>query len=274
MQSQDEQWLLSEKYGGEKTEGFFTDCERLKAGEPLGYVIGYVPFLVCKIFLDSHPLIARPETEYWVEKAISAIKQPTTNLANKRPAAGGFGWGDAGASESGLSWAASPIRVLDLCAGSGAIGVAIAKAVPEAHVTFGEIDKTHLPTIGKNLDANEISCTRYQVFQSDLFENISGQFDFILTNPPYIDPKIDRAEKSVKDFEPHLALYGGSNGMEIISKIISQAEHFLKRGGQLWIEHEPEQTNEVSLLAHEFGFLPTSYQDQYQTIRYSALVLQ
>ncbi len=290
--TKDEQWLLAEKYKGEKTEGFFTDCERLHTGEPLGYVIGYVPFLNCKIYLSGETdlippissskrhrkflsgdrtgisvkkftLIPRTETEYWVEKAISAIKQQAHRLE-----------AESLGRQRQDDEPAAPVKLLDLCAGSGAIGVAVAKAVPEAHVTFGEIDKAHLPTIGKNLEANEISCTRYQVFQSNLFENISGQFDFILTNPPYIDPKIDRAEKSVKDFEPPLALYGGNNGMEIISKIISQAEHFLKPGGQLWIEHEPEQTSEISLLAHEFGFAPTSYQDQYQTIRYSVLMVQ
>jgi len=264
MLSQDEQWLFREKYKGEKTEGFFTDCERLKAGEPLGYVIGYVPFLDCNIYLDSRPLIPRSETECWVGKVINEIRTQSQRL--EAESLGRERQGVAAMSDAKL-------RILDLCAGSGAIGVAIAKTIPEAHVTFGEIDKPHYHTINRNIAENTIDPKKVEVLVSDLFENISGQFDFILTNPPYIDPAVDRAEESVKKYEPHLALYGGHDGMEIISKIISQAEKHLKPGGQLWIEHEPEQTNAICLLAHEFGFSPTSYQDQYQTIRYSVLVI-
>ena len=180
MKKQEEAWLLSEKYGGEKSdlsacdltpaqaEAFFADCARLAAGEPLGYVIGFVPFLDCKIWLDSKPLIPRPETEYWTEKAIQEIKRVTPTAS----------------------------RILDLCAGSGAIGIAVAKAVGEADVTFGEIDKAHLATIGKNLTENHIDCTRYKVFQSDLFKNIDGQFDYILTNPPYINKEAGTVEIS------------------------------------------------------------------------------
>ena len=67
-------WLLNEKYHGEKTSAFFTDCVRLETGEPLAYVIGHIPFLDCTIYLDSRPLIPRVETEFWVEKLITTIK--------------------------------------------------------------------------------------------------------------------------------------------------------------------------------------------------------
>lgn len=244
---QEELWLLKEKYGGEKTEGFFADLERLHTGEPLSYLIGHVPFLGCQIYLDSKPLIPRPETEYWVEKAIASIRST-----------------------------ARKVRVLDLCAGSGCVGVAVAKAVPEAHVTFAEIDPTHLPTIEKNLSHNlpdySRESGRCSVIQSDLFEKVEGQFDFILTNPPYIDPALDRAEKSVKTYEPHLALYGGQNGMEIILTIIKDSKNFLAPGGQLWIEHEPEQVEAIKKSAEVGGFSATPQNDQYGLPRYSILV--
>ena len=259
--SREEKWLLKEKYDGVKTSEFETDLERLGGGEPLGYVIGHVPFLGCEIYLDSRPLIPRVETEFWVEKAIAVVR---------------------GA-------AASPPRILDLCAGSGAIGVAVAKAVPEAHVTFTEIDKVHLPTIEKNLITNltpqqpsSRPCLelgkKYRVLEADLFSSRQsrqglelGEYDFILSNPPYIDPALDRTEESVKRFEPSLALYGGKKGFELIEKIITESKNYLTKTGQLWLEHEPEQVEALEKLAKEKGFEIEARKDQYGIFRYSIL---
>lgn len=259
------EWLLKEKYTGEKSApvfnesldeiknkyswgaAFFADCERLKAGEPLAYIIGSVPFLNCTIFLDSHPLIPRVETEYWVEEAIKTIR---------------------GAAEGRAP------RILDLCAGSGCIGVAVAKAIPDSLIDFSEIDLSHIPTIERNLEVNEIERRRVTIYRTDLFEDIPTVYDFILSNPPYIDPTLSRTEDSVLDFEPPRALFGGEAGMEIITKIIAQAPHHLDRGGQLWLEHEPEQVHIIAELAQANGFSISTHLDQYQTPRFSVLVLQ
>lgn len=265
MEMKDEvRWLLEEKYGGEKSasvfnesideiknkyswgEAFFADLERLNSGTPLAYLIGHMPFLNCTIYLDSHPLIPRPETEFWVEKVIAEVK-------------------DA---------AATPPRILDLCAGSGCIGVAIAKALPNTHVTFAEIETSHLPTIAKNLHANDIDPTHYQIFQSDLFDGVSGQFDFILSNPPYIDPALDRVETSVKEFEPSVALYGGRGGIEIIERLITGAAIHLSPAGTLYLEHEPEQVEAVMSLAVAHGFTAAAHNDQYNQPRYSRITFK
>ena len=250
--NQEERWLLKEKYEGVKSEAFYADLKRLQAGEPLGYIIGHSPFLDCQIYLDSKPLIPRPETEYWVEKAIVAMKEIVSSSQTRRN-----------------------LRVLDLCAGSGAVGLAVAKAVPEARVTFAEIDPAHLPTIQKNIESNlktlegSIRMDRFKVVESDLFEKVEGKFDFILTNPPYIDPAIDRAEESVKTHEPHLALYGGESGMEVIDRIIAYAPAYLNEGGQLWIEHEPEQSKAIAKSTEACGFRAATYKDQYGVERFS-----
>ncbi|MCB9815008.1 peptide chain release factor N(5)-glutamine methyltransferase [Candidatus Nomurabacteria bacterium] len=253
MKSQEEEWLLKEKYGGEKSIAFFADCKRLALGEPLAYLIGFSPFLDCKIWLDNNPLIPRPETEYWAEEAISAIKGGETlslGLESKSP------------------------RILDLCAGSGCIGVAVAKAIPEARVDFGEIDARLLPTITKNIVENILNPERSQVFHTSLFSNIQNNYDFILSNPPYIDETLNRTEKSVKNFEPYIALFGGEKGMEIISDIILKAPAHLAAGGQLWLEHEPEQSQTIKELGEENNFSVTTKRDQFKVERYSILVLQ
>ncbi len=248
---QEKTWLLAEKHDGQMTDAYAADCQRLEAGEPLAYVIGWVPFLDCKIWLDSHPLIPRPETEYWVERAITTINR--SNCAQS--------------------------RVLDLCAGGGCIGVAVAKAIPHVKVDFAELDPAHHPTIEMNVRENcaaeDIPVNRY-IYGGDLLAEIpvGTKYDFILSNPPYIDPALDRTEPAVQDHEPSMALYGGLAGMEIINRIITAAPNYLVPGGQLWLEHEPEQSQAIAQAGAIVGFLTQTHHDQYRTERYSQLVLQ
>lgn len=239
-------WLLKEKYNGEKTEGFFADLKRLEAGEPLAYVIGFVPFLNTKIYLDSRPLIPRTETEFWVEKAISEIKLDQ-KLVSRTP------------------------RMLDLCAGSGCIGVAVLKNVSGTHVDFVEIDDTHHATIQKNLEENGIPKSRANIVGGDLFQEVTEKYDFILSNPPYIDPELNRTTLSVKMHEPAHALYGGDAGLHFLSKIIQEAPKFLTEKGVLYLEHEPEQKEALSLLALQCALQSESFPDQFGIIRYTRL---
>lgn len=205
---------------------------------PEAYKIGWVPFIHTDIYLDSRPLIPRTETEYWVNEAIQEIKK---------------------------SGVVAP-RILDLCAGSGCIGVAVLKEIPEALVDFAEIDPTHHETIRKNITENKLDSSRTRIFGGDLFENVSGTYDFILANPPYINPElIGRVQDSVLKHEPSKALLGGKRGLEIINRILLDAPKHLKKNGVLYLEHEPEQVPE--LLKHPL--YKGSYQDQFGILRFS-----
>lgn len=246
MENLDISWLLKEKFGGEKSDAFFADCKSLALGKPLAYLIGWTPFLNCKIWLDSLPLIPRPETEFWTEKAIEAMKQSTLK---------------------------SP-RVLDLCSGSGCIGVAVAKTIGDARVDFSEIDSSHIPTIKKNLHENGLSEEKSIVAHTNLFTGLSHKYDFIFSNPPYIDAALERADSSVIENEPYVALFGGKDGMEIITQIIEQASSHINPHGQMWLEHEPEQTDAINKLGRSHRFSVTTNRDQYGVERYSILVLQ
>lgn len=250
--SQDIAWLLKEKYEGLKSEAFESDVERLKRGEPLAYVIGHVPFLNTTIFLDSKPLIPRPETEYWTEQAIHKINK---NIPND-----------------------TPLTILDLCAGSGCIGVAVAKNVADAHVDFVELDKNHIKTIEKNCQQNEITSQRIKVLVGDLRElsEVIGdkKYSYIFSNPPYIDKSLNRTEESVTEHEPEIALFGGQDGFELIAAIIEQAPKHLKFGGELWLEHEPEQVEQIVSVGNRHGFKVISHKDQFAVLRFSQLVLQ
>jgi release factor glutamine methyltransferase len=254
--SQEIEWLLEEKYKGEKSEAFFADCRSLALGEPLGYLIGHVPFLDTIIHLDSKPLIPRPETEFWTEKVIADIKTNYPKQDNKHTSG------------------AQLLRILDLCSGSGCMGIAIAKAIPDAIVDFAEIDEKHLNTIRRNLEENTIESSQAHIYHSNLFEAFSGTYQYIVSNPPYIDMDLKRTDDNVLKHEPYIALSGGLAGLEVIQKIIEEAPKHLERHGQLWIEHEPEQSVAIRNLAREHGFTCITNHDQYGVERYSVLVLQ
>lgn len=234
-------WLLNDKYNGLESDDFRKDLELLKKGIPLAYVIGWVPFLNTRIYLDSKPLIPRPETEFWVEKAIYSLRSHTV----------------------------SNPKVLDLCAGSGCIGVAVAKHLPEAEVHFAEIVDDHHQTIRRNIRENGVDVVRTKQIGGNLFEYVKDKYDVIFSNPPYINPNLsDRIQSSVVSHEPELALFGGKDGMEIIERIILEAPNHLNPGGILYIEHEPEQVEKILILAPRAEI----FKDQFGVKRFSRII--
>lgn len=207
--------LVREKYAGDQdAEGVTADIARLSEGEPLAYVIGHQPFLGLSIGLGSHPLIPRPETEWWVEALCERI-------------------GDA------------PLRVLDLCAGSGAIGLALLKHCPNAHVSFAELVADHGALIQENIARNDLDASRATIRTGDLFAPFIGeQFDIIATNPPYI-PEGRTLDASVTTYERREALYGGSDGLSVIRRIIEEAPRHTK---ELWMECDVDNVHEAARL--------------------------
>ena len=179
--------------------------ERL-TGRPLWYIIGDTDFCGYKIKVDERVLIPRPETE---EMAMMAVA----------------------AAEEGNS-------VLDLCTGSGALAIAIYKELEKSNrkvkMTAVDISADALELAKENAAENEADIL---FIQSDLFSRIRGRFDIIISNPPYIPTAdIDTLQREVKDYEPHLALDGGADGLDIYRRIAADASKYLNRGGTLIME--------------------------------------
>lgn len=235
------QWILQEKYKGRLTALAKKDIARLKAKEPVDYIIGWVDFLGCKIDLSQKPLIPRVETEFWVERAI-------TDISNNFHSREIFG-----------------IKVLDMFSGSGCIGIVAAKHIKNAHVTFADAEKHCLRQIRHNIRINSISNTRCRVAQSDIFSNIKGKFDYILANPPYISAKRKhRVQESVLRYEPSLALFGGNDGLSYIRKFLSGARNFLNPGGAVYMEFDPLQKEQIASMLKKFGYCHYTFnKDQY-----------
>ena len=217
------------------------------------YARGFVPFLDCTIYLDSRPLIPRVETEYWVECAIAETKM---RMFQKIP--------------YGNFW-----NILDLFAGSGAIGVAVLKHLPNTRIDFGEIDAGHFPTIEKNIRENGIAEERTRVIETDVYSNMGGAYDAIFANPPYIaESRKDAVQDSVIAHEPARALFADEDGFALIRKTVLGAPEHLAPGGTLYIEHDPEQSEPLRALAAKHGFTAETRKDQYGVLRYSVLKLE
>ncbi len=235
------QWLLKDKYHGKPTKQFYKDVERLKAGEPLDYVIGFTMFLNCKIDLSKKPLIPRVETEFWMDEVLKELKDKS-----------------------------KPLQILDIFAGSGCVGLSIMRHIKNAKVTFVDNQKNALAQIRINTKLNKLPKAKYKIIKSDIFSNVSGSFDYIFANPPYI-PTVKRRsiQKSVLDYEPKQALFGGMDGLAYIKKFLEKAGGHLKSGGVIYMEFDPHQKPAIERLLKKNGYQSWEFKkDQYKRYRY------
>lgn len=260
--TKDAQWLLDEKYGGKKTIEYEADKERLDKGEPLGYVIGWQPFLGLKICLDSKPLIPRTETEWWAEQLLNAISGALRRSTDQ--AGGTFSAENDSVPRNSIQ----ELRFLDLCAGSGAIGCAAIAKISDAHVYFGEIDPAHEATIQKNIRENGLNAARANICIGDLFKPFGDmRFDVIAANPPYI-PSCRALPASVADHEPALALFAGDDGLDLIRRIATELPKRLTQNGVAWVECDNEHIKTAAALFEAHSLSAEIRTDQYGTPRF------
>lgn len=171
------------------------DYQKLLEGYPIQYLIGYVDFYGYKINVNENVLIPRYETEYLVEKTINYSKKMFD----------------------------SKLNILDLGTGSGAISIALGKKL-DSNVTGVDISDKALEIAKNNALQNNININ---FIKSDMLENVTGKYDIVISNPPYIDSE-EKIMDSVKKYEPHLALYAEDNGLYFYKNILSNIKPYLK----------------------------------------------
>lgn len=192
----------------------------LEKDYPVQYIIGYVDFYGLKINVNEFTLIPRYETEYLIELTLKEIKK--MNLANP--------------------------KILDLCTGSGAIGLTLKSLLPSSEVTLSDISKDALMVANKN--KNELNLD-VNVIESDLFKNIPGKFDVIISNPPYVMTN-ETLPKEVL-YEPHLALYSGPKGIDHIEEIFKNIKSHLNNKYLIALEiNEKSETDITNLIKTYF----------------------
>ena len=185
--------------------------KRRAAGEPVAYLVGHREFYSLRFRVDSHVLIPRPETEHAVVETIECAKQFE-----------------------------GPVRICDVGTGSGCIAITLTKHIDGCNVTATDLSPEALKVALENAEIHQVA-ERIAFCESDLFESVpEGQFEIIVSNPPYIGTdEVDTVAEDVQRFEPESALYAGSDGLEVIRRLVAASPARLVSGGYLIFEASP-----------------------------------
>lgn len=179
--------------------------KRMAQGEPIEYLTKEVVFYGCQIEVSPDVLIPRPETEILLDKVCSLIMERKT----------------------GVAW--------DLCCGSGCLGIALKKAIPELSVSVSDLSLAALRIAKKNIEKNQV---HLEILQGDLLHPFKGRrADFVLCNPPYVsESEYVSLQKSVRDFEPKIALVSGPTGLEFYDRLSHELPPYLNPGAKVFLE--------------------------------------
>ena len=214
-------------------EPLFAAVTERAGRKPLQQITGEAPFFGYTFQVNSHVLIPRMDTECLVEEALTQIRK---RMTERQVSAG----------------KKRPVRLLDLCTGSGCIGISLKLLCPDLEVVLSDLSEEALAAARCNADRLKAEVA---ICQGDLFENISGRFDFILSNPPYIPSgEIGDLMPEVRDHEPRLALDGDEDGLAFYRRIVREALHYMYPGGMLLMEMGASQGQEIRELLEEAGY--------------------
>lgn len=205
-----------EEINEETIKKFSEEINKLIKGCPLQYITNNQEFMRLDFYVDENVLIPRQDTEILVEEVISSCDNE------------------------------KEYKILDLCTGSGAIGISLAKYIKNSKLTCTDVSNKALEIAKKNAKTNNIE--NIEFIESDMFENIKESFDIIVSNPPYIvKDVISSLDKEVQN-EPHIALDGGIDGLYFYRIIVNNANAHLQKDGMLFLEIGYDQKEEVMKL--------------------------
>lgn len=219
--------LRIKKYKGKEAPELLEDIRKMTEGEALEYLLGEVLFCGAKVDLSFRPMIPRPETEHWVKQAIEEI------LATRRQFV---------------------LRTLDLFSGSGNVGLAVLKNIPEATVDFIEFDPKLREQIDISVIKNNVKKLRTRILTGDTWAGAAGTYDCIFAVPPYVPPQLKVEVMSELSAEEPLSFFDKEDGYYYHKQVLSRAKEFLKEGGALYLEFDITQRETIEKLALEYGF--------------------
>jgi release factor glutamine methyltransferase len=188
----------------------FTEVVNQRArGVPAQYIVGHQEFWGLDLLVNPAVLIPRPETEHLIETVLELVPKNTT----------------------------SSLKMIDVGTGSGAVALALASEYPNAEVHGVDISSEALEVARTN--AARLGLDRVRFAQSDVMESVTrdASFDFVVSNPPYVAlSEEDKVQDVVKKFEPRVAVFAGTHGLDVIRRLIPQSREALREGGWLLME--------------------------------------
>src|SRR6202045_559235 len=196
------------------------------AGLPAQYITGHQEFWGLDLIVSPAVLIPRPETEHVVEAVLELASRVRSEHSQ----------GQSPKPRTGVS-APHDLRIVDVGTGSGAIALALAKEIPSAEIHATDISPEALEVARANAARHELT-SRIKFHRADLLKGLPhGEFDFGVSNPPYVgESEEDSVQREVRKFEPRNAVFAGHTGVEVIARLIPQADAALKPGGWLVME--------------------------------------
>lgn len=231
----DRQYILvyDEKQLAQKQEeDYFKNIERLGNGEPLQHITHQQEFMKMNFYVNKDVLIPRPDTEVLVEEVIKIAKKINAK------------------------------KILDLCTGSGAIAISLAKYIDNSQITAVDISEKALKVAERNAKKNQVE-NQIAFLSSNLFQEIPKEkYDIIVSNPPYIKREVIKSLDEEVKKEPLMALDGGWDGLDFYRKIIHQSYEFLKYKGYLCLEIGYDQKIDVIELIEQEEKYKNTYSKQ------------
>lgn len=213
-------WTPKTKLNKQEEKDFIKSINELKEGRPIQYITHKQYFYNNEFYVDENVLIPQPDTEILVNEIIKVIE----NMKKDN------------------------IKVLDLCTGSGAIAISILSNIDKNIKMYAsDISKEALIVAYKN-EENILKTHSINFIQSDMFENISGKFDIIVSNPPYIKTNVIKTLEDDVQCEPIIALDGGEDGLKYYKIISTEYKDYLNKNGTILLEIGYDQKEEVQKL--------------------------
>ena len=208
------------EFSKDQTDNYINSIEKISTGIPIQYITNNQEFMNLNFYVDENVLIPQPDTETLVEEVINEYKE-------------------------------KKCEILDLCTGSGAIAISLAKNIYESNIVASDISMKALQIAKLNAEKNLVR-KKIEFIESDMFDKIYKEdFDIIVSNPPYIKTKvIEELDKQVKN-EPYIALDGGADGLKFYKIIIENAYKYIKNEGKVFLEIGYDQKNELINLFKE-----------------------
>ena len=200
------------EFSKDQTDNYINSIKKISTGIPIQYITNNQEFMNLNFY--ENVLIPQPDTETLVEEVINEYKE-------------------------------KKCEILDLCTGSGAIAISLAKYINESNIVASDISMKALQIAKLNAEKNLVR-KKIEFIESDMFNKIyKDDFDIIVSNPPYIKTKvIEELDKQVKN-EPYIALDGGSDGLKFYKIIIENAYKYIKNEGKVFLEIGYDQKNEL-----------------------------